>query len=163
MKIPTIPKKIRTETIKLQKSIGQKKFFIKLLQLDPKIKNLVDQNDVQRSIRAYEVKKYTNKSLKDWFKNTKKNFEEDEFIKIYIEYPRNELIKNINKRVDLMFKNGAVKEVKRFLKLKIRKELSSNKIIGIETGGKKYNMKTIVNHPDFANTKKFFTIRVSNE
>ncbi len=132
VKIPTIPKKIRTETIKLQKSIGQKKFFIKLLQLDPKIKNLVDQNDVQRSIRAYEVKKYTNKSLKDWFKNTKKNFEEDEFIKIYIEYPRNELIKNINKRVDLMFKNGAVKEVKRFLKLKIRKELSSNKIIGIE-------------------------------
>ena len=34
----------------------------------------------------------------------------------------------------------------------------TNKIIGIETGGKKYNMKTIVNHPDFANTKKYWNI-----
>ena len=34
----------------------------------------------------------------------------------------------------------------------------TNKIIGIETGGKKYNMKTIVNHPDFDNTKKYWNI-----
>jgi hypothetical protein len=33
-----------------------------------------------------------------------------------------------------------------------------NPMIGIEHKGKKYNMKTIVNHPDFANTKKYWNI-----
>ena len=33
-----------------------------------------------------------------------------------------------------------------------------NPMIGIEHNGKKYNMKTIVNHPDFNNTKKYWNI-----
>ena len=34
----------------------------------------------------------------------------------------------------------------------------NNPMIGIEHNGKKYNMKTIVNHPDFDNTKKYWNI-----
>jgi hypothetical protein len=33
-----------------------------------------------------------------------------------------------------------------------------NAMIGIEHNGKKYNMKTIVNHPDFDNTRKYWNI-----
>ena len=33
-----------------------------------------------------------------------------------------------------------------------------NPMIGIEHNGKKYNMKTITNHPDFKNTKKYWNI-----
>ena len=52
-------------------------------------------------------------------------------MKIYIDYPRQDLIQRIKKRTELMFKIGAISEVKRFLKLKIRKDKSVNKAIGI--------------------------------
>jgi tRNA dimethylallyltransferase len=52
-------------------------------------------------------------------------------VKIYIDYPRQDLIQRIKKRTELMFKIGAISEVKRFLKLRIRKDKSVNKAIGI--------------------------------
>jgi len=42
------------------------------------------------------------------------------------------LHKKIEKRVEKMFNDGAVNEAKNFYKLKVNKELSSNKIIGIK-------------------------------
>ena len=132
VKIPNIPIKVRSKFRKMQKKLGQKKFYKKLVNFDPLIKNKIDKNDVQRSIRAYEIKYQTKKSIFDWFKKTKNFFSSDEFIKIYIDYPREELIKKINLRVEEMFKDGAIKEVKRFNGLKVKKENSPNKVIGIK-------------------------------
>ena len=42
------------------------------------------------------------------------------------------LYKKIEKRVEQMFDEGAINEVKKFSKLKVNKDLSSNKIIGIK-------------------------------
>ena len=131
VKIPNVPLKIRNETRKLQKKYGQKKFYQSLIKLDKLSKSKINQNDIQRSLRAYEVKKFTNISLFEWFKKTKKNFETNIFEKIYINYPRQDLIKRINQRTEQMFRKGAIIEIKKFLKLKIRKENSSNKVIGV--------------------------------
>ena len=131
VKIPIIPLKIRNNIRNLQKKLGQKKFYSKLLKLDPNIKGKIIESDAQRSIRAYEVKYYTKKSLYDWFKNTKSKFQDNVFLKIYIDYPRPKLIERIASRSDQMLKDGAINEVKRFLKLKIKKDNSSNKVIGI--------------------------------
>ena len=131
VKIPNIPFKFRNKIRGLQKNMDQKKFYEKLIKLDPLVYEKINPTDVQRSIRAYEVKKFTKKSLHDWFKNTKSSFKEDDFYKIYIDYPREELIQRINKRSELMVKTGAINEVKRFLKLKIKKDKSVNKAIGI--------------------------------
>ena len=132
VKIPNIPIKTRNKIRLMQKKLGQKKFYNKLLKLDPLIKNKIEKNDIQRSIRAYEIKHQTKKSIIEWFKKTKVFFSSDEFIKLYIDYPRESLINRINLRVDDMFKNGAIEEVRRFKKLKVKKENSSNKIIGIK-------------------------------
>ena len=131
VKIPNVPLKIRNETRKLQKKYGQKKFYQSLIKLDKLSKSKINQNDIQRSLRAYEVKKFTKISLFEWFKKTKKNFETNIFEKIYINYPRQDLIKRINQRTEQMFRKGAIIEIKKFLKLKIRKENSSNKVIGV--------------------------------
>jgi len=131
VKIPNIPIKFRNKIRNIQKKIGQKKFFTQLIKLDPLINEKIKPTDVQRSIRAYEVKSYTKKSLVDWFKNTKSKFTEDDFIKIYIDFPRQDLLVKISKRTDQMIKNGAIKEVKKFLKIKLRIDNSSNKVIGI--------------------------------
>ena len=128
VKIPTVPIRVRNQIRKLQKKIGQEKFFNKLKKIDPKVKNKIEKNDTQRSIRAYEIKYYTKKSLFEWFKNTKKYFLDNEFIKIYINYPKNEVIKKANSRVNIMLKSGAIAEVKKFNTLKIRE----TKIVSIK-------------------------------
>ena len=131
VKIPNIPIRYRNKIRSLQKKLGQKKFFKKLSKIDPLIINKINSIDIQRSIRAFEVKSYTKKSLIDWFKNTKSKFDEDDFFKIYIDFPRLELVKKISERTENMLKEGAVKEVKKFLRLKTRKDNTSNKVIGI--------------------------------
>jgi tRNA dimethylallyltransferase len=129
--IPKIPIRFRNKIRLLHETLGQKKFYQKLLKLDPLSKNKINPTDAQRSIRAYEVKQFTKKSLNDWFKNTQSYFKENEFFKIYIAYPRPDLIEKINKRTEQMLKMGAVKEVKKFIALKVSRDKSVNKAIGI--------------------------------
>ena len=130
--IPNIPIRFRNKIRTLHKNLGQKKFYQKLIKLDPYSKENINPTDTQRSIRAYEVKQFTKKSLHDWFENTKSYFDKDDFFKIYIDYPREELIQKISKRAEQMIEMGAVNEVKRFIKLKVRKDKSVNKAIGIQ-------------------------------
>jgi len=129
--IPNIPIRFRNKVRALHKDLGQKKFYQKLIKLDSNSKEKINPTDAQRSIRAYEVKQFTKKSLHDWFQNTKSYFEKDDFLKIYIDYPREELVQRISKRTEKMIKLGAIQEVKKFVKLKVRKDKSVNKAIGI--------------------------------
>ena len=69
-----------------------------MIKLDPNSKEKINPTDTQRSIRAYEVIQFTKKPLHDWFQNTKSYFNKDDFFKIYIDYPREELIQRIGKR-----------------------------------------------------------------
>ena len=131
VEITAIPNEFRNKIRLLQKSIGQEKFYKKLLKLDPAIINHIKSTDVQRSIRAYEVELFTKKSITEWYKSTKSKFKKKEFLKLYIDYPRPKLIEKINLRVRQMLDLGAVLEVKNFLKLKISKNKSVSKAIGV--------------------------------
>ena len=115
----------------MHKRLGQSKFYNKLLKLDPISKDKIKPTDTQRTIRAYEVKLFTKKSIHQWFEDTKAVFKEKDFYKIYIDFPRQELIHKIYQRVDEMLAGGAIPEVKRFIKLKVKKDKTSNKAIGI--------------------------------
>ena len=130
--IPNIPVKFRTSVRSLHKKLGSKKFFLELIKLDPLSKNYLNLSDTQRVIRSYEVKSFTKKSIYDWFKSTKSDYENNDFYKIYIDYPRAELIKRINFRTQNMIKNGAILEVKKFIKLKVPKFRTASKAIGIK-------------------------------
>ena len=131
VKIPEIPLKFRNKVRLMSKKEGQKKFYKKLLKLDPKIKDKFDPNDTQRSIRAYEIKSYTNISMYDWLFKTKSEFKDSDFLKLQIETKREKLIERINLRTLNMINGRAINEAKKFLKLKIRKDHSVNKVIGI--------------------------------
>ena len=62
--IPNIPIRFRNKIRTLHKTLGQKRFYQKLIRLDPNSKEKINPTDVQRSIRAYEVKEFTKKSWK---------------------------------------------------------------------------------------------------
>jgi tRNA dimethylallyltransferase len=132
VKIPDISNNIREDIRVFQKKIGQERFYKELVKLDSLSANFISPSDVQRSMRAYEVKKATNKSLFELIKQTKSNYNQSTFKKLFINTPREILNKKIEKRVDKMFIDGAIEEVENFSKMKIYKELSANKIIGIK-------------------------------
>ena len=128
---PKIPVQFRKKIRVLHKNLGAKNFFLQLIKEDPLVRNHLIQSDTQRVIRAYEIKKFTNKSMYEWFKNTKSEFEKNDFFKIYIDFPRTDLLVRIKERAVDMLDNGAVSEVKKFMKLKVPKVKSANKAIGI--------------------------------
>ena len=152
--IPNIPMRFRSKIRSLHKDLGQKNFYKELLILDPESKNKINPTDSQRSIRAYEVKQFTKKSLSEWFKETKSYFKRDDFQKIYIDFPRPQLIERINTRTDQMIRDGAINEVKRFIKLNIRKDKTANKAIGVAEIKKYLN-----NEKDLNETKEEISIK----
>ena len=131
-KIPDIDKATRAKTRLLFKNLGYKDFYQNLLKVDPKIKNKILPSDSQRSQRAYEVILKTRRSLFDWIKDTKSDFIDYEIKKIFLDISKEELLKKISRRTDLMFKKGCLEEVKKFNLLKINKSLSANKLIGVQ-------------------------------
>ena len=138
----------------MQKNDGQKKFYKKLLKIDPKSKNKFDPNDIQRTIRAFEIKVHTKVSMYDWILKTKSNFKNNEFLKLYINFDRESLVKRIFQRTSKMIKIGAIQEVKKFNKIKLKKKRSVNKVIGIDELTKYLNNEIKLNE-----TKELISIR----
>ena len=132
VKIPEIPINFRNKIRLMQKKEGQRKFYKKLLRIDPMAKNKFDQNDTHRTIRAFEIKSFTKISMYEWLTKTKSEFKDEEFLKLYIDFKREDLIKRISLRSIKMIEEGAINEVKKFIKLKIKKDLSVNRVIGID-------------------------------
>ena len=132
VKIPEIPIKFRNKIRLMQKKEGQRKFYKELLRIDPMAKNKFDQNDTHRTIRAFEIKSFTKISMYEWLTKTKSEFKDEEFLKLYIDFKREDLIKRISLRSIKMIEEGAINEVKKFIKLKIKKDLNVNRVIGID-------------------------------
>ena len=130
--IPDIRVNNRKKVRSLFKKHGYKNFYKKLLILDPKIKNKISPADSQRAQRAYEVALQTKKSIFDWTINTKSDFLNFEIKKIFIDIPRNELLKKISSRTDCMFDNNCIQEVKKFNLIKLNSSFSANKLIGVQ-------------------------------
>ena len=131
-KIPNIDIRTRNRVRGLFKKLGYVKFFEKLLEIDPKVKDKILPTDSQRAQRAYEVMIKTKKSLFDWISKTKSDFVNYDIKKMYIEIPREELLKKISIRTENMFQNKCIEEVKKFNTLKLDKLLSANKLIGVQ-------------------------------
>ena len=131
-KIPDIDSKTRAKVRNLFNKLGYKKFYEKLLILDPKIKNKILPSDSQRTQRAYEVKLKTKKSLFDWIADTKSDFLDYNIKKIFLDTPRSELLSKIYNRTEEMFKQNCITEVKKFNLLKLNKSFSAHKLIGVQ-------------------------------
>ena len=142
--IPNIPNKFRDKIRALHKAMGPKRFFLKLIKLDPLAKNNINYSDTQRVIRAYEIKSFTKKSMYDWIKKNKSKYVKKDFYKIYIDFPRNLLVERINLRTHQMIKRGAILEVQKFAKLNVSSVKSAHKAIGISEVKNHLKKKTTI-------------------
>jgi tRNA dimethylallyltransferase len=102
----------------------------KLKDIDKEAASKIHANDTKRVIRAIEVYKHTNKTITQHNEISKLKPSEFEFIKIGLTMERSFLYDRINKRVDIMIKDGLVEEVKELIKTGFDKYKISMQAIG---------------------------------
>ena len=107
--IPTIDPHLRNEIVERFKNEGLESLQLQLKQLDPVFYNQVDLKNTKRVIHAVEVCLMTGKTYSELRTNTRKQ-RDFKIIKVGLNRDRAELYSRINSRVDLMMKEGLLKE-----------------------------------------------------
>lgn len=143
--------KLPSADLELRKKLSvynKEKLFEELLFLDPESAKLIHENNRKRLERALEVCILTGKKFSDISKNNNKNNNYN-FLKIYITRSRETLYDRINKRVDLMFEEGLLEEVKKLCRVYGCEAIKNINIIG-------YNevIKYLENEISFEEAKK---------
>ena len=127
--IPSIPDSIKLETEEILRTNGLE-YLYKIL-IESNNKTLINKKDTQRIVRAFNVLKFTGKSIEEWQKVNKKILEEVNF-EIYLPpMERENLYMDCEKRFDEMFERGAVEEVRRLLEQNLDVSRSIMKAIGV--------------------------------
>lgn len=117
--------KIRNELYGKAKTYGNKYLYTRLKKVDPLAAKRIHINDLRRIVRALEVFRITKKPL-SVLQKQRKGILQDERYKIIIfglSMPREKIYENINRRVDSMFKHGAIREVREILSKRCSKTL----------------------------------------
>jgi tRNA dimethylallyltransferase len=115
--MPDFDPEIRENLNKQYESEGIESIRFELKKIDPVYYNQVDLKNPQRILRAIEVFKTTGIPFSKFRTNTKAN-RNFNIIKIGIKTDRELLYERINRRVDIMFENGLLNEVKPLYKYK---------------------------------------------
>ncbi len=128
--IPQIDMKVKIKSRNLYEEIGRDE-FIKALEAKNENLEIIKNLDKQRLIRRYEIIAGTGESLDYWQNQPNQNiFADENFIHVNLQPEREELYKNCNLRFEKMLKNGAIDEVKEFIKLSAPHNLPICKTIG---------------------------------
>lgn len=117
--LPAVPGRsdeIRAELEKEADETGCRQLYTRLQEIDPCYAEIISVNDRRRIIRALEVYGITGKPLSA-FKQAEKIRTDYDFLLIGLERPRQELYHRINLRVDRMFRDGLVEEIRGLLKM----------------------------------------------
>lgn len=95
--------------------------YEKLKKLDPEAADKIHPNDTRRIVRALEVFETTGRPI-SWLQRQRKGLRDEYAIKIFgLNMERDKLYRRIECRVDRMFEQGLINEVRRLLKLKLSK------------------------------------------
>jgi len=130
--IPRIPESLKDDSTKLLNKIGSKNFYNLVMNLDKDATININQNDIQRLKRIWEVYSYTKKKFSVWKKNENKKFIKSINLKIILFTPdREKNYERVNNRVLKMIDNGAIQEIKELVNLKYKINLPIMKAHGV--------------------------------
>lgn len=112
--IPNISDEVRNYTRDLHDKIGQQEFFILLKQIDSATCSKINPNDVQRSLRAFEVFKETGRSITSYHHlHTNIHPLKGYDFKTFFILPERKFLYDIcNKRLIDMFSSETMEEIK---------------------------------------------------
>ena len=124
---------IEVDRIKLTqeelKNNGMSYLFNEILKYNPK--SLINKNDSNRIIRAYNVLKQTGKSIEEWQSHTSSPILDISYRKLLVNPARELLYKNAEDRFDQMLKHGAIDEVENLKSQNYAVDTTIMKAIGV--------------------------------
>jgi tRNA dimethylallyltransferase len=121
---------LRRKLEKKAKEKGLENLRKKLEEVDPDYAQKIGKRDKMRIIRALEVFTLTQKPFSEHFKNTESLVKDFKILKIGLKLNRRELYKNIEERVDKMFKSGIINEVEDLLKDGVKEDSPPFRALG---------------------------------
>lgn len=113
--LPDIPDEIRNKALLLANN-NFKKLCNDVYKFDIKIKDIIKSENHHQMIRAWEIQQASNRSILYFYSLPKQTFINAKFMIISTNIDRETLYNKINKRFDLMIKNGAIEEVEELMK-----------------------------------------------
>jgi tRNA dimethylallyltransferase len=120
---------LRDQLLKEREKYGNEFLYNKLKQIDKNAADTMLPQNWKRVIRAIEVYHLTGKSILEIHEKQKRNLNYL-FYQFGLNWERETLYKNIEKRVDDMIENGLVEEVKNILRLGHDKKLNALNTVG---------------------------------
>lgn len=112
------------------KEYGSKCLHEKLKDIDPDSYKRIHENDTKRIIRALEVYEFTKETITKQTLDSRDEKPKYQYIIFGLNMDRQKLYDRINKRVDIMIKNGLIDEVRKIQKLGYENAFTSSKAIG---------------------------------
>lgn len=139
---------VRRKYEEIAEEKGKEYLFSILKQIDPPTAEKLHCNDVKRVNRALEIYEISGKKKSDICDELKSKYE---YLAVAIDFPRDELYKRIDLRVDEMFKKGLVGEVENLLNTGIDEKCQCMQAIGykevvncLKNGNKESIMRDII-------------------
>lgn len=130
--IPDVPEPVFQQSVHNYETMGGEAFRTMLRQHDPVLAERLHAGDKQRLIRAYAVFLATGTPLSQWQATPLQPPSVDwQFKSILISPSRENLYANINKRAEMMLKQGALEEVRAARDFTIRDSHPVQKAIGV--------------------------------
>ncbi len=109
---------------------GKQKLYEMLTDIDPEYANSVHPNNVKRVIRALEYNKNTGRLFSEMNKEQRNRVSPYDHCYVALDLDRDRLYERIDKRVDIMLKNGLIDEVKGLMESGYGADLNSMSSIG---------------------------------
>ncbi len=131
--IPETPKDIRKKVSETYQQKGLDYLYQELKKIDPLTAERLSPNDTTRIRRALEVFLHTGKTMSYWQSIPMiKHFAPDEFVRIYINPPREILDIKARTRFDIMVKQGALDEVQALINRNLSDSLPAMRALGVQ-------------------------------
>lgn len=118
---------IRDKYNKILQERGKEYLFSLLQKVDPESAAVLHVNDTKRVIRALEIYESTGRRKSE--QRDKKEARYD-YLAVAVDYPRADLYRRIDCRVDVMFNSGLIAEVKKLLESGVDKNCQCLQAIG---------------------------------
>lgn len=120
---------LREQLLKEKEKFGNEYIYNKLKEIDKQAAKTMLPQNWKRVIRAIEVYELTGKSILDVHNQQTRDVNYS-FLQFGLDWDREILYKNIEKRVDEMIENGLVDEIKSILESGYEKQLNSLNTVG---------------------------------
>ena len=130
--IPDIDHLVRDELNDLLLKEGLESLYLDLQKVDEAAAEKINPNDKQRIIRALEVYNGTKKRISDYWKMERVKYIDKPTVNFSIEAERRWIYAKCDSRVDNMFREGVIDEVKNLKNKNYSKDSPIFKAIGVE-------------------------------